>query len=373
MNLQTIDILVNLAERSYHIYIGSGLLEDLGGYLKSLSLGERVLLVTNPRVRELYGFLVEKSLSAANFQVITGEVPDSEEAKSLSVAENLYDLAYSGGLDRRSPVIALGGGVVGDLTGFIAATYMRGVPFIQVPTTLLAQVDSSVGGKVAINHPQGKNIIGAFYQPKFVLADINVLSTLDRRELKAGLAEVIKYGVLADAVFFAWLEDHLEKILVLEREELARAVATSCRIKAQIVEEDETEQGRRAILNFGHTVGHAIEALTGYKVYRHGEAVAIGMMAEARLANLIGIFTKAEVTRLELLLKRAGLPVELPPDFVAELKTRRASEFLNLLQRDKKVLAGRYTFALPVCIGQVKVFPDVPEDLIRRTFTNSHF
>ncbi|MEW6425882.1 MAG: 3-dehydroquinate synthase family protein, partial [Bacillota bacterium] len=211
----TVDILVKLAERSYHIYIGSGLLAELGVYLKSLGLSEKALLVTNPKVGALYGELVEKSLREGGFEAIVAEVPDGEEAKSLAVAENLYDLAYAGGLDRQSPVVALGGGVVGDLAGFVAATYMRGVPFIQAPTTLLAQVDSSVGGKVAVNHPRGKNIIGAFYQPKVVLADVNTLSTLEPRELKAGLAEVIKYGVIADAVFFAWLEDNLDKVLSL--------------------------------------------------------------------------------------------------------------------------------------------------------------
>lgn len=369
----TIDILVKLAERSYHIYIGSGLLAELGVYLKSLGLSEKALLVTNPKVGALYGELVEKSLREGGFEAIVAEVPDGEEAKSLAVAENLYDLAYAGGLDRQSPVVALGGGVVGDLAGFVAATYMRGVPFIQAPTTLLAQVDSSVGGKVAVNHPRGKNIIGAFYQPKVVLADINTLSTLEPRELKAGLAEVIKYGVIADAVFFAWLEENLDKVLSLEPAALFHTVATSCRIKARVVEEDETEQGSRAILNFGHTIGHAIEALTGYKVYRHGEAVAVGMAAEARIAEALGVFPEEEATRLEMLISRTGLPVEAPPDLFSSIAAGKEKEFLALMQRDKKALAGKFTFALPVQAGRAKVFRDVPKEVIKQVAAKKLF
>ncbi|MCL6448055.1 MAG: 3-dehydroquinate synthase [Armatimonadetes bacterium] len=364
MKQRTIAVFVNLAERSYPIYIGSGLLATAGRHLASLSPGGRALLVTNPKVRSLYGEKVEKSLREAGFQAVTAEVPDGEEAKSLAVAEKLYDLAYAGGLDRQSPVIALGGGVVGDLAGFVAATYMRGVPFTQLPTTLLAQVDSSVGGKVAVNHPRGKNIIGAFYQPKLVLADPDALSTLEPRELKAGLAEVIKYGAIADAGFFAWLEANLEKILAPEPEALAHAVAASCRIKAQVVEEDETEQGRRAILNFGHTVGHALEAFTGYAAYRHGEAVAVGMAVEARIAVAMGVFPKEEAVRLEALLRRAGLPVAFPAALRRDLTAGRRDEFLALLQRDKKARGGKYTFALPVKMGRAEVFRDVPEEII---------
>jgi len=364
MTQRIIDIFVNLAERGYPIYIGSGLLAAAGRYLTDISPGERALLVTNPLVRALYGHLVEKSLREAGLLVITAEAPDGEEAKSLAVAEKLYDRAYTAGLDRQSPVIALGGGVVGDLAGFVAATYMRGVPFVQLPTTLLAQVDSSVGGKVAVNHPRGKNIIGAFYQPKLVLADPDVLTTLEPRELKAGLAEVIKYGVIADAGFFAWLEANLEKILAREPEALARAVAVSCRIKAQVVEEDETEQDRRAILNFGHTVGHALEAFTGYELYRHGEAVAVGMAVEARIAVALGVFPEKEAARLELLLQRAGLPAAVPAALLRDLADGRKDEFFTLLRRDKKARGGRYTFALPVKTGAAEVFRDVPEKII---------
>ncbi len=353
------EVYINLGTRSYSIYIDTGLLPRLGEYLKVLKLTPRVLLVTNPVVGSLYGAAAETALRYAGFEVVRAEIPDGEEYKSLATAEKLYDLAYTRELDRRSPVVALGGGVVGDLAGFVAATYLRGVPFIQVPTTLLAQVDSSVGGKVAVNHPRGKNIIGAFYQPRLVLADLDVLKTLDPREVRAGLAEVLKYGVIADQVFFAWLEENLERLLALEAEPLAHAVAVSCRIKARVVQEDETEQGRRAILNFGHTLGHALEALTGYTTYRHGEAVATGMAAAARLAVALGMFPEGDAARVINLIRRAGLPVEIPP----ELST---GDLLASMRRDKKVLAGRLTFVLPVEIGRVEIVRDVPEEAVER-------
>ncbi|MGB9825804.1 MAG: 3-dehydroquinate synthase family protein, partial [Desulfofundulus sp.] len=230
---------------------------------------------------------------------------------------------------------------------------------IQVPTTLLAQVDSSVGGKVAVNHPRGKNIIGAFYQPRLVLADLDVLKTLDPREVRAGLAEVIKYGVVADQAFFAWLEENLDRLLALEAGSLSHAVAVSCRIKAEVVQEDETEQGRRAILNFGHTLGHALEALTGYTAYRHGEAVAVGMAAAARLAVALGMFPEKDAARVTNLIRRAGLPVEIPPELSAD-------DLLASMRRDKKVLAGRLTFVLPVAIGRVEIVRDVPEEVVGR-------
>jgi 3-dehydroquinate synthase len=353
------EIGIDLGNRSYQIMIGNGLLEQLGKHLKVFELTPRVLLVTNPVVGSLYGAVAETAFKNAGFEVIRAEIPDGEEYKSLATAEKLYDLAYTRELDRRSPVVALGGGVVGDLAGFVAATYLRGVPFIQLPTTLLAQVDSSVGGKVAVNHPRGKNIIGAFYQPRLVLADLDVLKTLDPREVRAGLAEVIKYGVIADQAFFAWLEENMERLLALEAEPMAHAVAVSCRIKAQVVQEDETEQGRRAILNFGHTLGHALEALTGYTAYRHGEAVAVGMAAAARLAVALGMFPEGNAARVINLIRRAGLPVEIPPQL-------SSSDLLASMRRDKKVLAGRLTFVLPVDIGRVEIFRDVPEEVVGR-------
>ncbi|OAT79873.1 3-dehydroquinate synthase [Desulfotomaculum copahuensis] len=351
-------VYINLAERSYYIHIAPGLLARLGEHLAALDVGRRVLLVTNPTVRRLHGGPAEASLTAAGFAVVPAEIPDGEEYKSLASAEKLYDLAYGRGLDRRCPVVALGGGVTGDLAGFVAATYLRGVPFIQVPTTLLAQVDSSVGGKVAVNHPRGKNIIGAFYQPRLVLADPDVLKTLDAREISAGLAEVIKYGVIADAGFLAWLEENLERLLNLEPAALAHAVAVSCHIKAQVVQDDETEQGRRAILNFGHTAGHAVEALTGYTAWRHGEAVAMGMAAACRLAVQLGRLEEAAAARVKKLLVRAGLPVDVPAGL-------SPAEMLASMRHDKKVIAGRLTFVLPTAIGRVEILRDVPEEAVR--------
>ena len=355
------DIYLDLAERSYHIYIGQGLINSVGCYLKDLNLGKSVLMVRNPKVFGLYGDLVKEKLSAAGYRVIPALAPDSEEAKSLDIAGELYDLAYNNELDRQSVVVALGGGVVGDLAGFVAATYMRGIAFVQLPTTLLAQVDSSVGGKVAVNHPRGKNIIGAFYQPKLVLSDIDLISTLDDRELRTGLAEVIKCAVIADHEFFSWLFDHIGDLLDRQPEALARAISASCKIKAEVVQEDETERGRRAILNFGHTVGHAIEALSGYNLYRHGEAVAIGMAVESRLANIIGILTQEEENRILGLIKKTGLPSELPGQIPID-------QILLSILKDKKVIDREYTFALPVRIGRAEVIKGVPEEALLSVF-----
>lgn len=352
-------ITVNLGERAYEVIIGPRLLSRLGHFLSGRDFTSRALLVTNTTAGRLYAPLVEKSLAGAGFEVVRAEIPDGEEHKSLATAAELYDLAYGHELDRRSPVLALGGGVVGDLAGFVAATYLRGVPYVQLPTTLLAQVDSSVGGKVAVNHPRGKNIIGAFYQPRLVLADVGTLKTLPPREVRSGLAEVVKYGVIADPLFFAWLEENAERLLALEPEALVHAVATSVRIKAQVVEDDEREEGRRAVLNFGHTLGHALEAATGYTAWRHGEAVAVGMAAAARLAVCLGMLAEREASRLVDLLRRVGLPVGLPGGISPE-------ELLALMRRDKKVLSGRLTFVLPVEIGKVEIVRDVPEEAVRR-------
>jgi 3-dehydroquinate synthase len=345
-----LDVLVDLGNNGYHIYIGQGILKQLVNYLQKLALDadQKIFLITNPTVKNLYSREIAAALLAGNYQVIWGEIPDREEAKSLSEAARLYDLAFAHGLTRHTPVIALGGGVVGDLAGFVAATYLRGLPFIQIPTTLLAQVDSSIGGKVAVNHPQGKNIIGSFYQPKLVLIDPALLNTLGRRELVSGLAEVIKYGVIADAEFFLWLEENLPRVLALEPEALVHVISTSCRIKAEVVQKDEKEKGLRAILNFGHTIGHALEALTEYRIYRHGEAVAIGMTAAAYMAVHTGLLAAEEATRLKKLLGQAGLPTVLPSFISGE-------DLILAMQRDKKVQAGEIAFVLPVKIGQVEV------------------
>lgn len=352
------EVLVDLGSRSYTIHIGYSLFERLGEKVKSLFPDSKVvMIITNPTVRSLYGRYVQKQLEAAGILPLVAEVPDGEEYKSLSSTERLYDLAYSKDLDRKSPILALGGGVIGDLAGFVAATYLRGVPLIQVPTTLLAQVDSSVGGKVAVNHPQGKNIIGAFYQPAAVIADLSSLKTLNEREIRAGLAEVIKYGVIADSEFFTWLEDNLENALKLEPTVMEKVVSMSCQTKAAVVQEDETDQGRRAILNYGHTVGHAVESLSGYGTYRHGEAVAIGMVAAAKIAERMGLIGKAERSRIESVLVRAGLPVDVP----ACLNTNK---IIRSMYRDKKVVESRLTFVLPVRIGRAEVFRDIGEDTV---------
>lgn len=350
---------VDLGARSYDIYIGSGILGGLGRRVRQVCAGDKALLVSNRKVFALYGEIAGKSLADSGFEVAFGEMGDGEEHKNLATLEKLYDLAFAHNLGRRCPVIALGGGVVGDAAGLAAATYLRGVPFVQVPTTLLAQVDSSVGGKVAVNHPGGKNIIGAFYQPGLVVADMSTLKTLPPREIKSGLAELIKYGVISDAGFFSWLEDNTGRLLDLDEAALAHAVAVSCRIKARVVEADETEQGLRAILNFGHTAGHAVESLSGYGVYSHGEAVAAGMAAAARLAEIMGLLPAEQAGRIVSLIRRAGLPVSLPPSLGAD-------DLIAAMRQDKKARAGRLTFVLPVEIGGVKVFEDVSENAVRQ-------
>ncbi|MDN5346853.1 MAG: 3-dehydroquinate synthase [Clostridia bacterium] len=343
------ELTVNLGQRSYRIICGPGLLEQAGVLLAELKLSRRCLIVTNPVVGPLYAPRVEESLAGAGFNPKVVTVPEGEEAKTLAVAARLYDAALEAGLDRGSAVIALGGGVVGDVAGFVAATLLRGVPFIQLPTTLLAQVDASVGGKVAVNHPLGKNLIGAFYQPRLVAADLATLRTLPPREVRAGLAEVIKYGVIAEADFFAYLENNLEAALNLDPAVLTEIVYRSCRIKARVVEADERESGLRAILNFGHTVGHALEALTGFKELHHGEGVAIGMVAASRLAQRRGWLQAGEVGRLIDLLKRAGLPVEMP--------SLDRGALLTAIGRDKKIKDGTLHMVLPRSIGKVEVVP----------------
>lgn len=350
-------VFIDLGPRSYRIHIGYGLLDSVGEIVKELFGGQKVMVVTNPTVHSLYGKTVRERLEKAGISTVVAEIPDGEEYKALSTAEGLYDLAYSRELDRRTPILALGGGVVGDLAGFVAATYLRGVPFIQIPTTLLAQVDSSVGGKVAVNRPRGKNIIGAFYQPSAVIADLATLKTLPEREIRAGMAEVIKCGVIADGEFFGWLEENLEKALVLEPAAMEKIVTAACRIKASVVQQDETEQGLRAILNFGHTVGHAVESLTGYKTFRHGEAVAIGMSAAAKMAVRMGLMGENEKDRLASLLVRTGLPVDVPAGL-------DRGELIRSMRRDKKVISSRLTFVLPVTMGKVEIIRDVSEETI---------
>lgn len=353
------DVRINLGRRSYRIAIGSGLLDRVGDMLAELPVGRKVLLVTNTTVGAIYAGRVTGSLAQAGLEVLRVEIPDGEQNKTLSSAEMLYDRAFNAGLDRRSAVVALGGGVVGDLAGFVAATYMRGVPFVQVPTTLLAQVDSSVGGKVAVNHPRGKNIIGAFYQPALVVSDTAALDTLPRRELRSGLAEVIKYGIIGDASFFTWLEDNIQQVLALKPGALAYVIEQSCINKARVVEQDETEQGTRAMLNLGHTVGHAIEALAGYGRYSHGEAVAMGTAVAVHLGMDLGLLSQEAAHRIKNLLHRAGLPTTVP----ADLATR---DIITAMYGDKKTVGGAITFIIPVDTGRAVIHHHTSEEHISR-------
>ncbi|WP_418792333.1 3-dehydroquinate synthase [Phosphitispora sp. TUW77] len=352
-----ITVNVDLGSKSYPIHIGANILPDIGKYAKEIGVGPRILLVTNPKVGGLYGRVVTQSLAAAGFEVILSEVPDGEKYKSLESAGMLYDTAFINGLDRNSAVIALGGGVIGDLAGFVAATYMRGVPFIQIPTSLLAQVDSSVGGKVAVNHPKGKNIIGAFYQPKLVFTDINTLHTLEERQFRAGMAEVIKYGIIKDREFFTFLEDEARAVKKLHPGTIIHVVETSCRIKAEVVAEDETEQGVRAILNLGHTFGHVFEALTGYTEFVHGEAVAVGMVSAARTAVKTGLLLEPDLLRIERLIKTYGLP--------ASFGNLDIGEIINSMYHDKKAVAGKIRYILPEALGRVSIVSEVSHEILK--------
>ncbi len=353
---------VKLAERSYPILIGSDILTRLGGELKPLGLGSRIAVITNSVVRPLYGEIVEKTLQESGFNVKIIEVPDGEVHKSLATVEGLYDELVDFAMDRTSTVMALGGGVIGDLAGFVAATYMRGVRFVNVPTTLLAHVDSAVGGKTGVDHRRGKNLIGAFYQPSLVLCDLSLLETLPEKEILAGMAEVVKYGVILDPDFFAFIESHVPQILKRESLVMTEVVRSSCAAKVSVVEEDERETGRRVILNFGHTLGHAVEALTGYTRYIHGEAVSMGMTAAARISHAMGLCDKEVISRLEELLKRIGLPTDLP-----EIDPE---EVIRILAHDKKVRDGKVRFVLPQRIGKVVIRDDVDPEVIRWVFKN---
>jgi len=344
---------VELGERSYSIYIGRGLLTQPELLLPHLEQ-KRVAVVTNPLVSDLYLAKFSAALTAAEISVLPIVVPDGESTKSWETLSAIFDRLLACRVERRTTLIALGGGVIGDLTGFAAAVYLRGVPFIQLPTTLLAQVDSSVGGKTGINHPLGKNMIGAFYQPRVVVADTDMLVTLPDRELSAGLAEVIKYGLIRDASFFAWLEANIELLLARRTEALAYAIKRSCELKAEIVAADERESGVRALLNLGHTFGHAIETGLGFGVWLHGEAVAAGCVLASRLSRRLGWLGEDDVERIETLFRRAKLPVEAP-DF-------GAGRYLDLMQLDKKVEHGRLRLVLLERLGSAVVTADFPRD-----------
>ena len=331
---------ISLGERSYPIVIGTGLLGDAATYAQ-LPGAATALIVSNTTVAPLYAAQLERALQARYPRVLLLELPDGEAHKDWAHLQLIFDALLEHGCDRKTVLFALGGGVVGDMCGFAAASYMRGVPFVQVPTTLLAQVDSSVGGKTAINHPLGKNMIGAFYQPQLVVCDLDVLATLPERELSAGLAEVIKYGPIADLAFLDWIEAALPALLARDPQALAHAVKRSCEIKAHVVGQDEREAGLRAILNFGHTFGHAIEAGMGYGQWLHGEAVGCGMVMAAELSQRLGLIDAALAARLKRLVQAAGLPVQGP-----RLAEDNAGRYLELMRLDKKSEAGEIKFVL---------------------------
>jgi shikimate kinase / 3-dehydroquinate synthase len=358
--MQTLGI--TLGERAYAIHVGSGILEHADLVVDALDT-PRVAIVTNRVVGPLYADGLFERLKQRGVNVTVAMLEDGESYKTWESLNVIYDTMLRARCDRRTTVIAVGGGVVGDVAGFAAATFMRGVPFIQVPTTLLAQVDSSVGGKTAINHPSGKNMIGAFYQPAMVLADIGTLKTLPDRELKAGLAEVIKHGAVRDASFFEWLEANMDRLLARDPSALTHAVVRSIEIKAAVVSIDERETGPRALLNFGHTFGHAIEAGLGFGAWLHGEAVAAGMVMAADLSVRVGKLGAGEAMRIRRLIQRAGLP-EVGPNLGAD-------QYLDLMSVDKKVALGRLRFILLAGLGNGFIAESTPENLVRSTLAAS--
>ena len=345
---------VALGERSYPIHIGPGVLEKAELIVERLPQ-KRAAIVSNEIVAPLYLENLEARLNSAGVETVRIILPDGEDHKNWQTLNTIFDALLRHRCERRTTIIALGGGVVGDIAGFAASVYQRGVPFVQVPTTLLAQVDSAVGGKTAINHPLGKNMIGAFYQPRVVVADTDTLSTLPARELSAGLAEVIKYGFIRDVEFLDWLEGHMDALLAREPEALGYAIERSCVNKAEVVGADEHEGGVRALLNFGHTFGHAIETATGYGTWLHGEAVAMGMVLASRLSQRLGLLDDAGVDRVERLLARARLPVRAP-----DLGAR---EYIDLMGHDKKVQSGRLKFILLRSLGDAFV-GEAPNDTL---------
>lgn len=352
-------ISIELGERSYRILVGNGLMASAASYA-GLPRAATALMVSNTTVSPLYAGALRAALAGHYALIHEVQLPDGEEYKNWHTLQQIFDALLSNACDRKTVIFALGGGVVGDMTGFAAASYMRGVPFVQVPTTLLAQVDSSVGGKTAINHPLGKNMIGAFYQPQLVVCDLAVLDTLPKREFSAGLAEVIKYGPISDMAFFDWLECNMDALLAHDRDALAHAVRRSCEIKAWVVGQDEKETGLRAILNFGHTFGHAIEAGMGYGVWLHGEGVGAGMVMAAELSRRLGLVDEEFVARLNLLIQRAGLPIKGP---ILDA-TDNAGRYLELMRIDKKAEAGEIRFVVIDGPGKAAV-RSAPDVLVR--------
>lgn len=349
---------VGLEERSYPIHIGNGLLSQPALFEKHLSR-KRAAIITNSTVAPLYLDKLQRTLQALGVSSVPVILPDGEEYKNADTLNTIYDALLTHRCERSTPLIALGGGVIGDMTGYAAATYLRGVPFIQIPTTLLAQVDSSVGGKTGINHPLGKNMIGAFHQPQLVLADTETLNTLPDKELSAGIAEVIKYGLIRDLPFLEWLEQNMDKLLARDTAALQYAIARSCQNKAEVVAADERESGERALLNLGHTFGHAIESGMGYGNWLHGEGVAAGTIMAADLSQRLGWINERDVTRIRRLFVQARLPVVAPD--IGEDK------YLDLMGLDKKVEGGKIRFVLLKEIGRAVMSSEAPPDLLRQT------
>jgi 3-dehydroquinate synthase len=354
---------VPLGNRSYDIKIGSGLIGKLGSECARLKLGQRCAIITDTNVGRQYAKPAYNALVQAGFEPSLVIVPAGETAKSLKSMQFCFDRLASHRLERKSFIVALGGGVVGDLAGFVAATYLRGIPFVQVPTTLLAHVDSSVGGKTGVNLKAGKNLVGAFYQPKLVLCDLDALNTLPAREFRAGLAEIIKYGIIYDAALFARLESDLPKLLRREAKALGQVVARCCEIKADVVGQDETESGLRAILNFGHTIGHGLEAISSYGKYLHGEAIAIGQVAAAKLSVALAGLPEKDAARITELFQRAGLPTQV------KLNPSQRPKLFAAMKLDKKVSNGEIKFVLARRIGQVDWGQRVPLAEIEKVLT----
>jgi 3-dehydroquinate synthase len=352
---------VALGNRSYKILIGPGLLSRLGRECARLGLGRRCAVITDANVAPRYGKIALAALSRAGFEVCLIKVPAGETAKSLKTMQSCCDQLARHRLERKSFIVALGGGVVGDLAGFVAATYLRGVAFVQVPTTLLAQVDSSVGGKVGVNLKAGKNLVGAFYQPRLVLCDLDALKTLPGREYRAGLAEVIKYGIIADDKLFASLEKSMAALLRRDIGRLAQIVARCCEIKARVIGQDETESGLRAILNFGHTIGHALEAISGYGKYLHGEAISVGQIAAAQISTRLLGLPDSQAARITALFQRAGLPTAVT------LAPPQRAKLFAVMKLDKKVSRGDVKFVLARRIGRVEFGCHVPSAAIEQS------
>ena len=353
-------IKVDIPEKSYDITIAPGSLDQLGEQMASLKLGKKVLLVSNPMIFKYYGERAIASLKNAGFEVVSYNLPPGERYKTLNSIQKLYDIALENRLERSSTMVALGGGVIGDMTGFAAATWLRGINVVQVPTSLLAMVDSAIGGKTGVNHPHGKNLIGAFHQPSLVLIDPEVLKTLPAREFRAGMAEVIKYGIIWDTELFTQLtaSKHLDQLRYVKSDLINSILTHSCQAKADVVSKDEKESGLRAILNYGHTIGHAVESLTEYRLFKHGEAVGIGMVAAGEIAVKLELWSQADTERQNALIKKAGLPTQIPADLDIEA-------LIDALQLDKKVKSGKVRFVLPTQIGAVKVTDEVPTEIIR--------